>query len=113
MQSPRRSDKVCVYRSTGLADSHITRDLLVGGGIPTEIRGENLVSLAGGIPTPDTFPTLWVVAHNAPRALALIEAARHQAAMPAWVCSCGEPNDGPFGSCWSCGADRPDLRQHL
>lgn len=113
MPVSRHSDKVCVYRSTGLADAHIVRDLLTGAGIPTTIRGENLVSLAGGIPTPDSFPTLWVVAHNAERARSLIEAMQDAAPLPSWVCTCGEPNDGPFASCWSCGTDRPDLQQHL
>ena len=113
MHFPRRSDKVCVYRSTGLADAHLVRDLLAGGGIPTEIRGENLVSLVGGIPATDAFPTLWVVAHNAERAQGLIEGMQSSAPLPDWTCSCGEPNDGPFASCWACGANRPDLRDHL
>ena len=59
--------KVCVYRAAGPTDGHLIRDLLVADGIPVEMRGEQLTSLAGGIPLPDAWPTLWVVPHNVAR----------------------------------------------
>ena len=105
--------KVCVYRAAGPTDGHLIRDLLVADGIPVEMRGEQLTSLAGGIPLPDAWPTLWVVPHNVARAQELISAAEAGATDAPWRCACGEDNDGNFGSCWSCGRDRPDLAARL
>lgn len=99
--------RVCIYRGAGPTDAHLVRDMLVGDGIPVEIRGELLSSLQGAIPVQDAWPSLWVRPHNAGRAQALITAFDEAAAGEGWRCSCGEDNDGHFGSCWKCSADRP------
>lgn len=107
------SAKVRVYRARDLADAQFVYDLLRQDGIPVEQRGTNLSGLAGGIPIADAMPTLWVVPHNERRALALIRELEQPAAGGPWRCRCGEENDAAFGSCWSCGRDRPDLLQGI
>jgi hypothetical protein len=106
---PDWSGKVRIYRALDLADAQFVHDLLQQDGIPVEQRGTNLSGLAGGIPIADAMPTLWVVPHNADRARALIAAMERPTAAGPWTCACGEDNDANFGSCWSCGRDRPDL----
>lgn len=107
------SGKVRIYRALHLADAQLVQDLLEQDGIPVETRGTSLMGLAGGIPIADAMPTLWVVPHNADRARALIEALDQPAEAGPWTCRCGEDNDATFGSCWSCGRDRPDLMARL
>ena len=99
--------RVCVYRGAGPTDAHLVRDMLVGDGIPVQMRGELLSSLQGAIPVQDAWPSLWVRAHNAERAQALITELDQADGGEGWRCSCGEDNDGHFGSCWKCSADRP------
>jgi len=102
-------ERVQVYRAGDLADAQLVADLLEQNGIPVVQRGTSLSGLGGAIPIPDAMPTLWVVPHNAARARALIEAAESPPTGLPWTCRCGEANDANFGSCWSCGSDRPDL----
>lgn len=107
------SGKVRVYRAQDLADAQFVHDLLKQDGIPVEQRGTNLSGLAGGIPIADAMPTLWVAPHNVDRAEQLIAAMETPSAAGPWTCRCGEDNDASFGSCWSCGRDRPDLLDGL
>lgn len=102
-------ERVRVYRALDLADAQLVHDLLQQDGIPVELRGTHLNGLAGMIPIADAMPTLWVVPHNADRARALIAAIERPSTATPWTCACGEDNDANFGSCWSCGRDRPDL----
>lgn len=110
--SPRQSRRVCIYKAFGPTDGHMVRDLLEADGIPVQMRGEQLSGLVGAIPIPDTWPSLWVLDHNEARARSLI-AGMEQPTGAAWACSCGEQNDGNFGSCWSCSADRPNLWEQV
>ena len=104
----RLSQKERVYRGTSLADVHLMRDLIESDGIPAEIRGELLAGLAGAIPVADTMPTIWVLAHNATRARALMASVEAMARSGAsWPCTCGEENEATFGSCWRCGRMGP------
>jgi hypothetical protein len=107
------SAKVRIYRAQHLADAQLVQDLLEQDGIPVETRGISLMGLAGGIPIADAMPTLWVVPHNVDRAQALIAALEQPTEASPWTCGCGEDNDATFGSCWSCGRDRPDLMNRL
>jgi tartrate dehydratase beta subunit/fumarate hydratase class I family protein len=106
--------KVRIYRARDLADAQLVADLLRHDGLPVEVRGQSLAGLAGAIPIADAMPTLWVSPHNVGRARGLIAQVHAAAAVgTAWVCACGEENEAAFGSCWSCGRDRPDLWAQL
>ena len=111
--SHRWQKRVRVYRALNLPDAQLVKDLIEQSGIPVEQRGTNLHGLAGGIPIRDAMPTLWVAAHNKDRAAAIITAMHEAHRGDAWLCTCGERNTASFGSCWSCGTDRPDLFRRL
>jgi hypothetical protein len=101
-------DPVCVYRSTSPVEVWLMRDLLKRGGVAVEVRGEATLGLAGLIPALDAAPSLWVDRKVEARSRGLIqtfEAQNNEAEV--WGCRCGVEVDGHFGSCWSCGRDRP------
>lgn len=101
---------VRVYRADNAADAHMMRDYLERSGVPVELRGVALSSLAGVIPVRDSQPTLWVRSEDAARARALVE--QHLNAPvedgPPWTCrGCGETVDAHFLRCWNC--ERPRI----
>ena len=98
-----------VFQSSDPTEGYLVRDYLVSKGIETQLRGEHLAGLAGGIPVGESFPSLWVPESSV--ALARAALGRWEAEQPAgeaWKCAhCYEDNESTFGSCWSCGAMKP------
>ncbi len=83
-------------------------DLLGQAGIEASVQRYFASGIAGNIPPDQALPEVWVHDDDqfdrAKKALADLQhpAWRH------WVChGCGERIDGPFESCWRCGALMP------
>lgn len=102
---------VQVYQATGPTDAYLIRDWLHRNRLEAQVRGESLMSLRGDVPVGEAWPTVWVPEPRATEARALIETFEGPVLVhPPWRCpACGEENGPNFGSCWSCGADRPGL----
>ena len=86
------------------------RNILEAAGIPSVVRNRFLSSGFGELSGIDSWPELWVLdEQDAIRAGEVLAGAGFgdgdAADQPGWTCSsCGESNDGTFGSCWHCGA---------
>lgn len=97
-----------LFQASDPTEAYLIRDYLAQRGLHAQMRGQGLAGLAGAIPIPESFPSLWVNEEElglAKAALARWEAETVQTAD--WACSCGEVNEGSFGSCWKCGTLRP------
>lgn len=98
-----------VYSNPNPSLVHNMRNVLQLEGIETEIRNENLLTTAGGIPVHHAWPELWIVNEASyPQAMAIVEKAIQEDEDPqrAWRCkSCGEENEGQFAVCWNCGEE--------
>jgi hypothetical protein len=97
-----------LYQSSDPTEAYLIRDYLSQRGLRSQLRGQDLAGLGGVIPIPDSFPSLWV--NEEELGLARAALARWEAeSVPGtdWTCSCGEVNEGSFGSCWKCSTLRP------
>ncbi len=105
---------VRLYRGFDIAEAHLVRDWLVDRGLTVQLRGEHLASTAGMIPSYDACPSVWVPKAEEDAGLAAMsdfDAASNAPDAAPWVCpGCMSENDGHFGSCWKCSADRPGLQ---
>ncbi len=95
------------------ADSIITinhyKNLLESEGISAEIRNEHMSTIFGEVPFTEIWPELWIKNDlDFDRALQLIDLATYdESPTESWRCpKCGEDNEGQFGACWNCGANR-------
>lgn len=83
-------------------------DLLGQAGIEASVQRYFASSIAGDIPPDQALPEIWV--HDDEqfeRAKTTLAELQHPA-WRHWVCrGCGERIDGPFDSCWRCGALMP------
>lgn len=102
---------VQVYRATGPTDAYLVRDWLIRNGLRATVRGENLMSIRGDVPIGEAWPTVWTPPSQEARATRLVTEFQGPTLVhPAWQCpSCSEENGPNYASCWSCGADRPDV----
>jgi len=94
-----------VYLARNPLDAQVVRGALESRGIETQVRGESLWGVRGGLPvSADTAPSVWVSDADEEAALKLIARRRLPlAALAPWVCSrCGEEIEGQFDSCWRC-----------
>jgi hypothetical protein len=98
----------CVFRASGPTDAWLVRDWLERNGLQVLVRGD-LVSVAGQIPFPEAWPTVWVPEPEkelADEAMRLFRGPR--LVRDPWTCpSCGEVNEPSFDSCWQCETERP------
>ncbi|MFK7927526.1 MAG: DUF2007 domain-containing protein [Myxococcota bacterium] len=110
---PPQAAWVRVFKATGPTDAYLIRDWLQRNQVPVQVRGEGLMSLRGDIPIGEAWPSVWVPASEQERAEELVSALEGPTLVhPAWKCpGCAEPNEANFGSCWSCGTDRPGLSE--
>ena len=83
-------------------------DMLRGAGFEVSVQRCYTSSIAGEIPPDQALPEVWLADESQ------FDAARtllHQLQHPPtrrWLClGCGEAIDGPFDSCWNCGALAP------
>jgi hypothetical protein len=103
--------QVCVYRAAGPMDAYLMHHWLERNGVASFVRGD-LSSIRGEIPIPEAWPTVWVHEDMVERTKELVgQFDRPTLVHPKWECDqCGETNEPNFGSCWSCSADRFDIR---
>ncbi len=92
-----------------LALATLWADWLVGAGIEASVQRAYASGIAGEIPPDQSLPEVWIAdATRHADALALLDALRHPPPRR-WACrGCGEVVDGPFDTCWNCGAAAPD-----
>lgn len=83
-------------------------DWLTQGGLPASVQRGHGCGIVGEIPPDQALPEVWIEdASRRSEAEALLDAltaspSRH------WHCrGCGELVEGPFESCWNCGAPMP------
>ena len=85
----------------------LLRSMLDEAGIPCEVRNDHV---SAAMPWAPFYPELWLLNDDDyPRAGELLAAWKRPSASGAssWTCSrCGEVLEGPFASCWKCGANR-------
>jgi Putative prokaryotic signal transducing protein len=100
-----------LVRARHLVEASHLKNLLDSAGIPTLLRNEHLVRLAGEVPFDQCWPELWVEnPRDLERARALLATLKREAAHhpPAWTCRhCDEWLEGQFTACWHCGAQKP------
>ena len=91
-----------------LALATLWADLLSGAGVPTTVQRAYASGSVGHVPPDQTLPELWVENEGQwQHAGELLEALRHPPHRH-WACrSCQELVDGPFDTCWNCGAPMP------
>jgi hypothetical protein len=83
-------------------------DQLTAAGIDASVQRLYACAIAGQIPPDQALPEVWVQDdERLDEARALLDAWR-RAPWRHWACfGCGEVVDGPFESCWNCGAACP------
>jgi len=97
-----------VYTAPDLIDAQLVSDTLASAGIANHIFNVNAVGALGEVPYPNALPEIWVDEEaDAPRAQALLHAARTTQVMERPCPHCGEANPGDFLTCWSCGSALP------
>lgn len=83
-------------------------DMLCQAGIEASVQRYFASGIAGEIPPDQALPEVWIHDDQVfERARALLAELRRPP-WRHWVCrGCGEHIDGPFDSCWQCGAAMP------
>ena len=83
--------------------------MLEQAGIEYVLRNQYLSGALGELPATECWPEIWV-AHDEDfdAAMTMVRQATEDLTNSGpWVCQCGETNEGQFGYCWQCGADKP------
>ena len=97
-----------ITQAPNLALATLWADMLGQAGVECSVQRYFTSSIVGEIPPDQALPEVWV--HDDAsfeRARALLHELRHPR-WQHWVCrSCHERVDGPFESCWNCGAAMP------
>lgn len=99
-----------VYAAPDMLSAGHVLNLLQQAGIRGRMRNLYLGGGVGDLPVNECWPEVWVDDIDEMRALAVLaELAAHPVQPgPDWLCpDCGESNEGQFGECWRCGAQRP------
>ena len=88
----------------------IWADTLRAAGIRCEVRNTTLSGAMGEIPFLECAPQLWVLDdRDEARASEVLEQLKRPVTGMPWRCAeCGEESEPQFGTCWNCGAVRPD-----
>lgn len=100
---------ICIYRGTGPTDAYLVRDWLERNEIRVQVRGQALLGAIGQVPLVERWPTVWVHPRDKERAEQALRVFEGPTLVhPDWICpACDEENAATFGSCWSCGAEKP------
>jgi hypothetical protein len=97
-----------VVQAPNLALATLWADQLTSAGIASTVQRAYASGIVGHIPPDQALPEVWVVDDTkADAARGLLDEWRR---LPdrRWVChACGEIVEGPFESCWNCGAWAP------
>ncbi len=91
-----------------LAIATLWADVLRGVGLDVSVQRAYAQSIAGEIPPDQAQPELWLMDDAQwPQAQALLHELQHPPERR-WACSgCNEIIEGPFDTCWQCGAAAP------
>lgn len=99
-------------------EAHLIRGFLLSHGITAEVRGEFLTSGWGELPV--DVCSVWVtddVQFEAANDLLVAFLRGSYARMysgESWTCpACGEPLEGQFTQCWSCGGAKPSSAERV
>ena len=82
--------------------------MLEQAGIEFVVRNQFLTGALGELPPNECWPEIWITDDEfLDAALDIVtQASAEVLDTGPWQCSCGEKNEGQFGSCWKCGADK-------
>ncbi len=91
-----------------LALATLWADMLRDAGFEARVLRQYTGSIAGEIPPDQALPEIWIAEdERVAEARALLHQLRHPP-FRRWRCAaCGELVEGPFDSCWNCGALAP------
>ena len=97
-------------QAPNLAIATLWADVLCGAGMAVTVQRAFASGIAGEIPPDQALPELWLRDEAQwPAARRLLHELQHPPERR-WACrGCGEVIDGPFDSCWQCGAPMPTL----
>ena len=98
-----------VFSSDNQMIAGFLQGILENENIKCFIKNQALSGGIGELPPTECWPELWVVDDDDyQKALNIIEQVNLETDPKSkpWRCSCGETNEGQFGSCWQCGSDR-------
>ena len=97
-----------LVQAPNLAIATLWADVLCHTGLGVTVQRAYASSIAGEIPPDQALPELWLDDEaDRPQALALLHELQHPVERR-WACAgCGEVIDGPFDTCWQCGASAP------
>ena len=95
-------------QAPNLAIATLWADMLCGAGLAVTVQRAFASGIAGEIPPDQALPELWLVDEaDEAQARQLL----HELQYPRerrWAClGCGEVIEGPFDTCWQCGAPAP------
>jgi hypothetical protein len=109
-RSPRGGGVKRLSQAPNLAIATLWADVLNGAGFAVSVQRAFASSIAGEIPPDQALPELWLAdAAQLAGARALLHALQNPPERR-WACrGCGEVVEGPFDTCWSCGAAAPPL----
>jgi hypothetical protein len=110
MPHPPPLDMKRVLQAPNLALATLWADQLGAAGITASVQRAYASGIVGHIPPDQALPEVWVEDDaQAESARRLLHDWQH---LPdrRWVCrACGESVEGPFESCWNCGAWAPPV----
>lgn len=100
-----------IYSNPSPAQAHLVQSYLEQAGVPATVQGGELGGLLGGLPTTETYASVWVADDDREQAEELVEEFLHsqpaEAGATLWRCpGCGEYLEPQFSDCWNCGASR-------
>ncbi len=97
-----------VLQAPNLALATLWADQLDAVGISASVQRAFASSIAGELPPDQCLPEVWVADDSQCEPARLLLAAWQHLPQRLWACaSCHEIVDGPFESCWNCGATMP------
>ena len=107
-----------VYSAPDVIVAHLFQAFLDERGIPAEVTGEDLTSLAWELPIAESRPVVFVVDDGDYERARELVAEFEGGGPPAvtedgpWTCvRCGESLSAQFTACWKCGCDRPAAKK--
>lgn len=97
-----------LIQAPNLAIATLWADVLRGAGLGVSVQRAFASGIAGEIPPDQALPELWLADEaQRPEAERLLHQLQHPPERR-WACpGCGEVIDGPFDTCWQCGAAAP------
>ena len=83
--------------------------MLEKSGIEYVVRNDFLSGALGELPATECWPEIWIIHdEDFDSAMEIVNQTNDEISdQGPWKCSCGEENEGQFGSCWKCGSDKP------